>query len=81
MMKRQSQGAVVLGKSKPFGSLRGGVKKWVGIAWSGLGVEMRRKGRLGQSVRGKPQMGFGFKDDKRGAFDQRIQLFQGNELG
>ena len=40
MMKRQSQGAVVLGKSKPFGSLRGGVKKWVGIAWSGLGVEM-----------------------------------------
>ena len=49
-------------------------QQWVGIAWSGLGVEMRRKGRLGQSVRGKPQMGFGFKDDKRGAFDQRIQF-------
>jgi len=64
-----------VGKVNHSGVLRGGVKKWVGIAWSGLGVEMRRKGRLGKSVQGKPQMGFGFKDDKRGAFDQRIQLF------
>lgn len=71
----------MLGKSKPSGSLREGVKKWVGIAWSGLGVEMRRKGWLEQSVQGKPPLGFGFKDDKRGAFDQRIQMFQGNKLG